>query len=151
MYDLIDRPVTLLPKGSRFLLWAMRAWITVSRKGDCPPAQLASAFLRMSTIEALPHFHIAMSALDHDGKAFLEFHCLHRDQISDSEAVLLHLWSDMAAGNESTSIAIIEMLVKEDAVLPLFSAIKAAMPGLLAADLAPLLRALPHSIAGDQG
>ena len=151
MYDLIDRPVTLLPKGSRFLLWAMRAWVTVSRKGDCPPARLASAFLRMSAIEALPHFHIAMSALNVDGKAFLEFHCLHRDQISDGEAVLLHLWSDMAARNESASITIIEMLVKEEAVLPLFSAIKAAVPGFQTAGLTPTVRVLPHSIAGDQG
>ncbi|MBB4640506.1 hypothetical protein [Rhizorhapis suberifaciens] len=151
MYNLIDRPVTSLPEGSRFLLWAMRAWVTVSRKGDCPPARLASAFLRMSAIEALPHLHIAMSALNYDGRALLEFHCLHRDQIGDDEAVLLHLWSDMAAGNESVAVAVIELLVKEEAVMPLFSAIKATIPGFQAADLNPQVPALPHSITGDRG
>lgn len=135
MYDLVDRPVSILPEGSRFLLWAMRAWLTVQAKGDCPPAKLAPAFLKMSAIEALPHFHIAMSTLNQAGREPIQFHCLHRGEISDSEAVLLRLWSDMAAGDECAAIAVIEMLVQADAATRFFSAVRGALPGLHAAGL----------------
>ena len=139
MYDLVDRPVSILPEGSRFLLWAMRAWVTVQGRGDCPPATLSPAFLKMSAIEALPHFHIAMSTLNHAGREAIHFHCLHRGQIGDSEAVLLRLWSDMAAGDECAAIAVIEMLVRADAVTGFFSAIRSAVPGLEAAGLTPII------------
>lgn len=138
MYDLVDRPVSILPEGSRFLLWAMRAWVTVQGRGDCPPAQLAPAFLKISAIEALPHFHIAMCTLNQAGREAIHFHCQHRGQIGDSEAVLLHLWSDMAKGHEGAAIAVMEMLVRDNAATHLFSAVRAAVPGFKAAGLSPI-------------
>ena len=142
MYDLVDRPVSILPEGSRFLLWAMRAWVTVQVKGECPPARLAPAFLKMSAIEALPHFHIAMHTLNRAGREAIHFHCPHRGQISDSEAVLLRLWSDMAGGDERLAIKVMEMLVRNAAVTRLFAAVRAALPGLAAAGLPPVIAPL---------
>lgn len=139
MYDLVDRPVSILPEGSRFLLWAMRGWVTVRGRGSCPPAQLAPAFLKMGAIEALPHFHIAMSALNCDGREVLNFHCIHQPQISESEAVLLRLWSGMAAGEERTALRVIELMVQPEAVSPVYSAICAALPGLRMAGLDPII------------
>jgi hypothetical protein len=141
MYDLVDRPITILSDGSRFLLWAMRAWVAVQGKGECPPAKLAAAFLKMSAIEALPHFHIAMSTLDQAGRETIHLHCPHRGQIGDDEAILLRLWSDMAAGDECAAIAVIEMLVQADAAAGYFSAVRAALPGLEAAGLSPVIMA----------
>jgi len=142
MYDLVDRPVSILPEGSRFLLWAMRAWLTVFGQGECPPARLAPPFLKMSAIEALPHFHIAMGTLNCAGREAIHFHCPHRGEISDCEAVLLRLWSDMADGDECAAIAVIEMLVRDDAAPHLFSALRAALPGLKAAGLTPVIAPL---------
>lgn len=150
MYNLLDRPVSILPEGSRFLLWAMRAWVTVRRKGACPPAGLAPAFLKMSAIDALPHFHIVMSTLSCDAREELDFHCLHNHTINETEAVLLRLWSDMAAGDECAAIAVIEMLLKDEAVTAFFSATRAALHGLSGAGLTPLVPAFPQSIAGGQ-
>ena len=140
MYDLVDRPVSILPEGSRFLLWAMRAWVAVQNKGECPPAKLAPAFLKMSAIEALPHVHIAMSTLDQAALGAIRFHCPHRGQIGDDEAILLRLWSDMAAGDECAAIAVIEMLVQADAATGYFSAVRAALPGLETAGLSPVIQ-----------
>jgi hypothetical protein len=139
MYDLVDRPITILSDGSRFLLWAMRAWVAVQSKGECPPAKLAPAFLKMSAIEALPHFHIAMSTLDQAGRETIHLHCPHRGQIGDDEAILLRLWSDMAAGDECAAIAVIEMLVQADAAAGYFSAVRAALSGLEAGGLSPVI------------
>lgn len=139
MYNLVDRPLSILPEGSRFLLWAMRAWVVVQGRGECPPARLAPAFLKMSAIEALPHFHICMSTLNGAGREVVNFNCPHRDQISDSEAVLLRLWSDMAAGDECAAIAVIEMLVRDDAVTCFFSALRAALSGMEVAGLVPVI------------
>ena len=139
MYDLVDRPVSILPEGSRFILWAMRAWVTVQGRGDCPPAKLSPAFLKMSAIEALPHFHIAMSTLNCAGRDAVHFHCPHRGEIGDSEAVLLRLWSDMANGDECAAIKVVEMLVRNDAVTRFFSAVRAALPGWETAGLTPII------------
>lgn len=137
MYDLVDRPVSALPEGSRFLLWAMRAWVATRARNACPPAQLAPAFLKMGVIEALPHFHLSMSALNGDAREMLSFHCLHAPGISESEAVLLRLWSDMAAGEERRAIKVMDLLLKGEAVTKLFSSMHAALPGLRAGDLSP--------------
>lgn len=138
MYDLVDRPISALSEGSRFLLWAMRAWVSSRDCNACPPAQLAPAFLRMGAIEALPHFHIAMSALNADAR-LLSFHCIHGPVISESEAVLLRLWSDMAAAEEKRAIKVLDLLLKNDAVTGMFSAMRAALPGLHIAGLTPLI------------
>lgn len=148
MYDLIDRPISVLPEGSRFLLWAMRGWVATRERNGCPPAKLAPAFLKMAAIEALPHFHIAMSALNSDARELLNFHCIHRQDISESEAVLLQLWSDMAEGQEEGALRVLELLLKPEAVTNMFSAIRAALPGLEAANLAPLI-SRAHAIRGN--
>lgn len=139
MYDLVDRPVSILPEGSRFLLWAMRAWVTVQGRGDCPPAKLGAAFLKMSAIEALPHFHIAMSTLNCAGREAIHFHCPHRGEISDDEAVLLRLWSDMADGDECAAIKVMELLVRDEMVTRFFSALRATLPGLETAGLTVII------------
>jgi hypothetical protein len=120
----------------------MRAWLTVQVKGECPPARLAPAFLKMSAIEALPHFHIAMHTLNCAGREAIHFHCPHRGEISDSEAVLLRLWSDMAGGEECAAIKVMEMLVRDDAVTRFFAAVRAALHGLEAAGLPPVIAPL---------
>lgn len=150
MYDLVDRSISVLPEGSRFLLWAMRAWVASRGNNACPPARLGPAFLKMSAIDALPHFHIAMSALNIDAKEVLHFHCMHRPEIGESEAVLLRLWSDLAAGEEGRTIRLLELMVKEEAVTTIFSAMRAALPGLQAAGLAPVIAPVDPISGGAQ-
>ena len=148
MYDLVDRPVSVLPVGSRYVLWAMRGWVAALAKGACPPAKLAPAFLKMAVIEALPHFHVAMSALNGDAREMLNFYCMHRPEISESEAVLLRLWNGVAAGQDANTLKLLELLVKAEAVPVVFSAMRTAIPALRRAGLEPLI-ASTQTIGGD--
>ncbi|MCF8710029.1 hypothetical protein [Rhizorhapis sp. SPR117] len=151
MYDLVDRSVSILPAGSRFLLWAMRGWVSACGRGDCPPGQLAPAFIKSGTIETLSHFHITMCLLNCNGRQILNFHCVHQPQISESEAVLLRLWSEIAAGNERAALPIIELLVEMDAAASVFSAMRAVIPGLSMAGLDPVIDRPPHTADRHEG
>ncbi|HEY9581154.1 MAG TPA: hypothetical protein VIR65_14970 [Rhizorhapis sp.] len=147
MYDLVDRPIAMLPTGSLFLLRAMRGWALACRARACPPGPLVTSFLKAGAIEALPHFHIAMAALNSDALGTLHFNCIHKPVISDGEAILLQLWSDLANGNECAALRVMELLVKADAVSPVFSAMRATVLGLNMAGLAPLIAEIPKGNA----
>src|SRR3546814_21130154 len=69
LYDLVDRPIAMLPTGSLFLLRAMRGWALACRARACPPGPLVTSFLKAGAIEALPPFHIAMAAPNKNGRA----------------------------------------------------------------------------------
>src|SRR3546814_12683293 len=56
---------------------------------------------------------------------------------------LLQLWSDLANGNECAALRVMELLVKADAVSPVFSAMRATVLGLNMAGLAPLIAEIP--------
>lgn len=139
MYDLVDRPLLALPQGSRFLLWAMRGWVAARARRACPPRALAPAFLKARAIDALPHFDMAMSLLNVHGRETLHFCCPHGTRIRESEAILLRLWSDLAHAVEARAIGVIELLVSQEAVPTLFSAMRAALPGLRLAGLDPAI------------
>src|SRR3546814_18989601 len=87
---LVSRPIAMLPPGSLFLLRAMRVWALACRARACPPGPLVTSFLKAGAIEALPHFHIAMAALNSDALGTLHFNCIHKPVISDGEAILLN-------------------------------------------------------------
>src|SRR3546814_17316622 len=63
MYAFVDRPVESLCNGGRFLLWAMRAWVSAAERGRCPPRMLHRGFAAVNAAGALPDFHIAMALL----------------------------------------------------------------------------------------
>src|SRR3546814_15230891 len=87
LYDLVDRPIAMLPTGSLFLLRAMRGWALACRARACPPGPLVTSFLKAGAIEALPHFHIAMAALNSAALGTLHFNCIHKPVISDGERI----------------------------------------------------------------
>src|SRR3546814_13386570 len=84
-----------------------------------------------------------MAALNSDALGTLHFNCIHKPVISDGEAILLQLWSDLANGNECAALRVMELLVKADAVSPVFSAMRATVLGLNMAGLAPLIAEIP--------
>src|SRR3546814_682987 len=57
------------------------------------------------------------------------------------------LWSDLANGNECAALRVMELLVKADAVSPVFSAMRATVLGLNMAGLAPLIAEIPKGNA----
>lgn len=137
MYAFIDRPISSLGRGSRFVLWAMRSWTRAVHSGTCPPGTLATAFLRHHAIDALPPFHRLMGELNlraRDRIALAELGC---PVVSEWEAMLLQLWVD-ARAEPFRARAMLDAVVEEEAVAPCFEALITAATRITAAGL-PIL------------
>src|SRR5690349_20713841 len=117
MYLLIDRPVHRLSQGSRFLLWAMRSWVTAAGAGTSPLAALEPAFEGMGVGSALPAFDAAMAMLNSDGLEKLNLAPISRTRIGEDEAILLTLWSaSLDPADHDGRDATLALLVAEEAV-----------------------------------
>lgn len=119
MYDFLDRPIGSLDEGSRFLVWSMRGWTQSMAERRCPPSVLASAFNRSQLSDALPHFHMAMMALNRDGLDKMGFGTVTCPQVSEAEAILLSLFRLIGQGDRAASDGTIGLLVREEAT-PIF-------------------------------
>lgn len=133
MYGFVDRPVTSLCNGGRFLLWAMRSWTQAFHRGHCPPHAIARGFGGMGALVAVQDFHIAMALLNRDGLETISVAPLEHSLIMEHEAVLLALWRDLANSDPDRMRATFALLVEEDAIAPLSRAMTLASAKLVAA------------------
>ncbi|MCE7796920.1 hypothetical protein LWE61_10150 [Sphingobium sufflavum] len=91
MYDYVDRPVTALDHGGRFLVWTLRNWVRALADGYCPAAAVGPAFAKWDMMAAFPPFHRMLSILNAHGLdtiAVAPVECRH---VAEHEAVLLSL------------------------------------------------------------
>ncbi|HWV59165.1 MAG TPA: hypothetical protein VN034_00810 [Sphingopyxis sp.] len=133
MYAFVDRPVESLCNSGRFLLWAMRGWVSAAERGRCPPQMLHRGFTAVTAADALPDFHVAMALLGGDAVETLVLAPLPCLQISEDEAILLGLWRDISLGNVANAHATLALLAEGDSVGPIAKAMGAAIDRLLAA------------------
>lgn len=129
MYDFVDRPVSRLAHGGRFLLWAMRGWIQAASTGSCPPGALAPAFARHHVLPALPHLHMFLAELNRRALRQVAFSPLAACCISDDEAVLLQLCRD-AGADPVRARATLTLLLEEEAVEGAFESLLTLMARL---------------------
>jgi hypothetical protein len=122
MYDFVDRPVTRLGSGGRFLLWAMRGWIHAATRGQCPPEAIAPAFAHFGVLPALPHLHSLLAELNRRATRKIAFSPMSHRMIGDDEAVLLQLCRD-AGANPPRARGTLALLLEEEAIGPSFSAL----------------------------
>jgi hypothetical protein len=149
MYLLIDRPVHRLSQGSRFLLWAMRSWVTAAGAGTSPSAALEPAFEGMGVASALPAFDAAMMMFNSDGLEKLNLAPISRTRIGEDEAILLTLWSaSLDPADHGRRDATLALLVAEEAVSPIAYALDEATPILAEIGLAPTGLATQNQEAG---
>lgn len=138
MYLLIDRPVHRLSQGSRFLLWAMRSWVTAADAGTSPFAALEPAFEGMGVASALPAFDAAMALLNSDGLEKLDLAPISSTRIGEDEAILLTLWgATLDPASHDRRDETLALLVAEEAVSPIARALDEATPILAEIGLAP--------------
>lgn len=133
MYAFVDRPVESLCNGGRFLLWAMRAWVSAAERGHCPPQALCRGFAAVRAADALPDFHIAMALLGGDAVETLHLAPMPCLQISEGEAILLGLWRDFSLEGCANARATLALLAEEESVDPIAKAMAAAVDRLVAA------------------
>lgn len=133
MYAFVDRPVESLCNGGRFLLWAMRAWVSAAERGQCPPQMLYRGFNAVEALGSLPDFHIAMALLAGDSVETLALAPMPCLQISEDEAILLGLWGDFSLESAANAHATLALLAEEDGVGPIARAMGATVDRLVAA------------------
>ncbi|WP_447757035.1 hypothetical protein [Sphingopyxis fribergensis] len=133
MYAFVDRAVESLSNGGRFLLWAMRGWVSAAERGQCPPQMLHRGFAAVAATGALPDFHVAMALLGGDAVETLVLAPMPCLQISEDEAILLGLWCDFSLGDSANARATLALLAEGESVGPIASAMGAAIDRLVAA------------------
>ena len=91
MYDFIDRPVTDLDHGGRFLVWCMRSWAKCAASRQCPGSALGRPFARRNMIAGLQPFLRMMMLFNCHGLVTFQFCALACNHVSEHEAIILSL------------------------------------------------------------
>jgi hypothetical protein len=137
MYDFLDRPVTGLDRGGRFLVWSMRIWVKTMGESQCPVSAIAPAFAKWGMIAGLAHFHKAMLMFNRDALEQFGFCSLHCNHISEHEAIILSLVCSLRDARPQTVRDTLALLVEEERIGDLLGALSALGRSLDEAGLFP--------------
>ena len=116
MYQYLDRPLSSLDEGCRFLVWSMRAWVTAISHQRCPAQMLAPAFSRWRMIGGLQPFHRAMMLFNRDALETFAFCPLACPDASEHEALILGLISSLRDRGAQSVRETLDLLIAEDSV-----------------------------------
>ena len=123
MYEFLDRSVASLSAADRFLVSAMRAWVSEARSGRCHCSGLVYAFRYHRMEVALADFGTFMTALDSAAIGHLRFGSLDSVRLTDDEARILALFDVARAGPVDRLRRVSASLVNDDAVPRLVQAV----------------------------
>jgi hypothetical protein len=137
LYAFVDRPVTSLDMGCRFLIWSMRSWVAVVRGRTCPGPALAPAFAKWRMIAGLRPFLRLMLALDRGGLQDMQFCSLDCNRIGEHEAVLLSVFTALAGDDPATARDTLSLLIEPDSLGDCFGAAAEMTRALHDASIAP--------------
>lgn len=137
MYDFVDQRVTSLDRGGRFLIWSMRSWLTAYGEGRCPSAALGPAFVKWGMIEGLSHFSMAMTLIAHHAHQPISFAPLACGRVREDEAIMLGLFLAMRDDVPDRVAETLGLIVEEDSVPPLLTALTGLAMRLADAGLIP--------------
>jgi hypothetical protein len=115
MYELIDRPVTDLDKGGRFLIWSMRSWVAATGARSCSVEALAPAFSKWRMLSGLQPFLRVMALLNRHGLDNFMFCALPCNHVSEHEAIIVSLLANCEHGPTVVQ-GTLDLLVEEEAV-----------------------------------
>ena len=144
MYDFLDRPVTSLDNGGRFLVWSMRSWVKSIQPGRCPCGAIGPAFAKWKMMAGLPHFHMMMLIFNRDAKATFSFGALECNRVHEHEALIISLIGAMRTGRGETVRATLALMVKDEAVTELMTAVAALARAMAGASIFPGKPAYPQ-------
>lgn len=91
MYDYLDRPVTSLDHGGRFLIWSTRSWVKAMAEKVCPASVIAPAFSRWNMLGGLQPFLRMMILFNRHGLENFQFCALQCNHVSEHEALIIIL------------------------------------------------------------
>ncbi len=116
MYAFVDRPVTSLDEGCRFLVWSMRSWVAVVQRRTCPGPALAPAFAKWRMIAGIQPFLRLMLSLNRDALSQLRFCSLGCNHITEDEAILLAMFVALGRDCATTARDTLALLVDSEAL-----------------------------------
>lgn len=125
MYDFLDRPVTTLDHGGRFLVWSMRIWVKTMGESQCPVSAIAPAFARWRMIAGLAHFHKAMLMFNRDALEQFGFCALQCNHVSEHEAIILSLICSLRDSRPQAVRDTLALLVEEERIGDLLGVLSA--------------------------
>lgn len=125
MYEFLDRPVTGLDHGGRFLVWSMRSWVKAMGERQCPGTALGSAFARWNMIAGLQPFLRMMTLFNRNGLETFQFCALACNHVSEHEAIILSLVCSLRDGRPDMLRDTLTLLVEEDSIGDMIEALAA--------------------------
>ena len=137
MYEFIDRRVTELDTGGRFLVWSMRSWVTAMGEQRCPAGAMARTFRNWNVLPALVPFVRMMALFNRHGRDNLRFHALSCNHVSEHEAIIISLICALHSQSPDQVHKVLGLLVEEEAIAELIRAITSLGGSMEAASIFP--------------
>lgn len=148
MYDFIDRPVTSLDHGGRFLVWSMRRWVKALDDRHCPAAAIGPAFAKWKMIKGLQPFHRAMLIFNARGLETFHFCPLPCNHVSEHEAIILSLVCSLRDSRPLAVRDTLALLVEEDHIGDMLEALSTLSRCMDNAAIFPVRKAWAPRTAG---
>lgn len=137
MYDFVDRPVTSLNRGGRFLIWAMRNWVGALNDGGCPCGSVGPAFRKWNLMAGFPHFHVMMVLFNRDATEQFRFGPVGHERVTEHEALIIAMIRAVREEAPDRMRDAASLMVCEGSVPPLLIAMSALGEALFEAELWP--------------
>jgi hypothetical protein len=116
MYDFLDRPVTSLDHGGRFLIWSARSWVKAIDETKCPVSIIARAFGNWNMLPGLQPFLRMMALFKRHGLENFQFCALQCNHVSEHEAIMISMVCAIRDAPPKAVRETLELLVEEEAV-----------------------------------
>ncbi len=137
MYEFVDRPVTGLNHGGRFLVWSMRTWVGAAGAKTCPGSRLAPAFSHWNMLAGLQPFLRMMALFSVHGLSDIGFCGLHCNHISEHEALIMSLVCSLRDGRPERLQETLALLVDGEGIGDLIGALSSLGRAMDAAGIYP--------------
>lgn len=144
MYEFLDRPVTSLDKGGRFLVWSMRNWVKAVDEKRCPASVIATAFGRWGMLSGLQPFLRVMALFNRHGLENFQFCALACNHISEHEALIISLVCSLRDRRPDSVRDTLVLLVEEEAIGHLIGSLSALGRAMDAASIYPAATITNH-------
>jgi hypothetical protein len=113
MYDFVDRPISSLDRGGRFLTWTLRNWVRALSEGRCPAAAVGPAFANWSMIGGLQPFHRMLMLFNAHGLQAFRVAPAECRCVAEDEAIFLSLVNGLEHMKPADSRDTLALLVEE--------------------------------------
>lgn len=142
MYAFLDRQAAELDPGSHLLLKVMRSWVLAVAARACPHREMASLLDAAGAPPLAGRIGFVMQMLHRNGNQPMKFGQMEKPRITEAEALMLGLWTDITRDRGPNACATLELLVNPAAIGPMLHAMVEIVAHLSTVQLAPAAQPL---------